>query len=148
MSTTPSFPIVQSYINFDGRCEEAVEFYKKALGAEVEMMLRFKDNPDKGKEGCVENPANDDKVMHCSFRVGSTSVMASDCYAAGKPEFKGISLSLSVATEADADKCYSALADGGQAMMPLSKTFFSPKFGMVTDRFGISWMVLVCQPQQ
>src|SRR4051794_39311997 len=107
MSSSPSFPIVQSYLNFDGRCDEALEYYKKALGAEVEMIVRFKDNPDKDK--CPGNPANDDKVMHTSFRIGSTTVMASDCHCTGNPEFKGFSLSLSLATAADVDKFFGAL---------------------------------------
>ncbi len=146
MTTNPTFPIVQSYLNFDGRCEEAIEFYKKALGAEVEMMLRFKDNPE--KENCAGTEGNDNKIMHSSLRIGSTVVMASDCNATGKPEFKGISLSLSLASAADVEKAAKALSDGGSVTMPPTKTFFSPSFGMVTDCFGISWMIMACQPQQ
>ena len=145
MSSSPTFPIVQSYLNFDGCCEEALEYYKKALGAEVEMIVRFKDNPDKDK--CPTDASNDNKIMHTSFRIGSTTVMASDGHSAGKPEFKGFSLSLSLATEADVDKFFGALADGGKVEMPPSPTFWSPRFGMVTDRFGINWMVMACQPQ-
>jgi PhnB protein len=151
MSTTPSFPVVQSYLNLNGRCEEALEFYKKALGAEVEMILRFKDNPDKdkqsGQEGCGPAPTDENKVMHSSFRVGATTVMASDCECTGDPKFQGFSLALSVLTEAEADKYFNALSEGGKVTMPLSKTFWSPKFGMVADRFGIHWMIMVCQPQ-
>jgi PhnB protein len=146
MSSTTVFPVVQSYLNFDGRCEEAIEFYKKAVGAEVEMMLRFKDNPE--KENCAGNEGNDNKIMHSSFRIGSSVVMASDCHATGKTEFKGFSLSFSVATPADAEKAAQALSDGGKVEMPLTKTFFSPSFGMVTDRFGINWMIMACPPQK
>ena len=139
---------VQPYLNFDGRCEEAVEFYRKTLGAEVEMMLRFKDNPDAGKagEGCAGPTPPGDKIMHSCLRFGDTRVMASDGYCQGKPNFQGISLSLSVKSAAEADRLFAKLGDGGQVQVPLMKTFFSPSFGMVADRFGVSWMVVVAQP--
>ena len=133
--------IVQAYLNFDGKCEEALEFYKRALGAEVQMLMRFKDSPEPPPPGCP--PPNPDKVMHASFRIGDTMLMASDGRAAGKPSFQGISLSLTVPTEVEADKAFNALAEGGQVQMPLAKTFFSARFGMVADKFGVSWMVLV-----
>ena len=135
---------VQSYLFFDGRCEEAVEFYKKALGAKVEVLMRFKESPDPPPPGMVP-PNFDDKIMHTSFRIGDTVVMASDGCTDGKTNFKGFSLSLAVAKEADADRYFNALADGGQVQMPLGKTFWSPRFGMVTDRFGVGWMINVVQ---
>ncbi len=134
---------VQPYLNFDGRCEEAVEFYRKALGAEVEMLLRFKDNPEAGGEGCQGPAAPGDKVMHTCLRIGDSRVMASDGYCQGKASFQGFSLSLSPKTEAEADRLFRVLSDGGQVQVPLAKTFFSPRFGMVADRFGVSWMVVV-----
>ena len=133
--------IIQPYLFLDGRCEEALEFYKKAVGAEVKMLLRFKDSPEPPKPGCA--PADMNKVMHAQFQVGETVVMASDGRATGKPDFKGFALSLTVKTEAEADKAFKALADGGEVEMPLAKTFFSARFGMVADRFGVFWMVLV-----
>ena len=133
---------VQPYIYFDGRCEEAVNFYRTALNAEVTMMIRFKENPE-AQANHMGGKELDEKIMHASFKVGQTDVMASDGYAKGKPEFKGISLSVSTATEAEAKKIFSALSDGGTVTMPLSKTFYSPCFGMVTDKFGVSWMVIV-----
>jgi len=134
---------IQPYLFFDGRCEEALAFYKKALGAEVEMLLRFKDGPEQPEsEGCV-TPSDPDKVMHTSFRIGDTVVMASDGHCAGQPEFKGFSLSLTVADKAAADRAFTALANGGQVQMPLGETFFSPAFGMVADRFGVCWMIMV-----
>ena len=135
---------VQSYLFFDGRCEEAVEFYKKALGAKVEMLMRFKESPDPPPPGMVP-PNFDDKIMHTSFRIGDTAVMASDGCTDGKTNFKGFSLSLAVAKEADADRYFNALADGGEVQMPLGKTFWSPRFGMLTDRFGVGWMINVVQ---
>jgi PhnB protein len=132
---------LQPYLFFDGRCEEALDFYKKTLGAKVEMLMRFKESPD-AKAG-VNPPGSDEKVMHCSFVVGDTQVMASDGYCKGKPSFQGFALTISTKTEEEADKTFSALSDGGQVQMPLGKTFFSPKFGMVADKFGVSWMVLV-----
>lgn len=133
---------VQPYLFFDGRCEEALEFYRGALGAEVTMLMRFNESPEPPPPGMVP-PGSEKKILHASFRVGETTLMASDGHAQGKPEFKGISLSITVANEAEADRVFAVLGNGGQVQMPLSKTFFSPRFGMVADRFGVSWMVIV-----
>jgi PhnB protein len=133
----------QIYLFFDGRTEEALDFYKKTLGVEVEMLMRYKDAPPEAKEGCA--PGTENKVMHSSFKLGDQRVMASDGYAKGNPEFKGFSLSLATKDEAEAEKVFAALGDGGQVQQPLIKTFFSPKFGMVQDKFGVGWMVLVGQ---
>jgi PhnB protein len=132
---------VQQYLFFDGKCEEAIEFYKSTLGAKVDMVMRYKDNPDPQPGMCP--PGSENKIMHSAFRIGDTLVMASDGMAAGKPEFKGFSLSVDAKNEAEADRIFSALGAGGQVQMPLTKTFFSPRFGMVADRFGVSWMVIV-----
>jgi len=134
---------VQAYLFFDGRCEEAVEFYRRALGAEVEMLMRYKDSPEPPPPGMVA-PGSENKVMHASFRIGETTVMASDgdC-SGGQLSFKGFSLSLAVPNEAEADRLFAALADGGQVQMPLGKTFWSPRFGMLADRFGVGWMINV-----
>ncbi len=134
---------VQPYLFFDGRCEEALEFYKKALGAEVKALLRFKDNPE--PQPGMTPPGAENKVMHANFRIGDTEMLASDGRCLGQPKFQGFSLSLWAKTEAEADKKFAALADGGQVQMPLAKMFFSPRFGMVADKFGIGWMVLVSQ---
>lgn len=132
---------VQPYLFFDGRCEEALEFYKKAIGAQVGMMMRFGESPDgHGPEG-----VSGDKVMHASFFVGNTLIMASDGWAKGQPKFEGFCLSLSAKDEADSQKLFSALSDGGEVTQPLAKTFFSPSFGMVKDKFGVHWMVMVPQ---
>jgi len=133
---------VEPYLFFNGRCEEAVEFYKKALGAKVAMLMRFKDSPEPHAPGMLP-PGSENKVMHVSFRVGDTTVMASDGFCKGQTDFQGLSLSLTVSNEAEADRAFAALADEGQVQMPLSKTFWSPRFGMVTDRFGLGWMVTV-----
>jgi PhnB protein len=133
---------VEPYLFFNGRCEEAVEFYKKALGAEVAMLMRFKDSPEPHAPGMLP-PGSENKVMHASFRVGNTVVMASDGFCKGQTDFQGLSLSLTVSNEAEADRAFAALADGGQVQMPLNKTFWSQRFGMVTDQFGLGWMVTV-----
>ncbi|MDP1838566.1 MAG: VOC family protein [Reyranella sp.] len=133
---------IQPYLFFDGRCEEALDFYKGAVGAKVDMLMRFKENPDRGKGG-MEPPGSDDKVMHAAFTVGDAMILASDGNCAGKPKFDGFSLAITVKDEAEADKTFAALAKGGQVNMPLTKTFFSPKFGMVADKFGVNWMVMV-----
>ena len=146
MTTTKSTSIVQAYLNFDGRCDEALEFYKRAIGADVTLLMRYKDNPEPPQPGaCGPAPGSENKVMHASFRVGVTELMASDGHCGGKPDFKGIRLSLTVATDAEAEKSFAALADGGVVEMPLAKTFFSSRFGMVADKFGIGWMILVRQ---
>jgi PhnB protein len=133
---------VQPYLFFDGRCEEAVEFYKSALGAEVATLMRYKDSPEPPQPGCAP-PGAENKVMHASFRIGQTTVMASDGRCLGKPSFQGFSLSLAVPNDAEAERLFASLAEGGQVQMPLTKTFYSSRFGMVADRFGVCWMVIV-----
>jgi PhnB protein len=130
---------VLPYLFFDGRCEEAIEFYKKNLGAQVDMLMRFKDSPE--KTGCTPN--NENKVMHASIKIGETQVMASDGHNNGNPKFEGFALSINAKDEADADRKFNALSAGGKVTMPMGKTFFSPRFGMCADRFGVHWMVIV-----
>lgn len=137
---------VQPYLFFDGRADEAIAFYRKALGAEVTMLMRYKDSPDSGK-GCPDGTVPPgDKVMHADLRIGEARVLLSDGRCEGKPAFDGFSLAITVNTEADAVRTFNALADGGNVIMPLDKTFFSPKFGMVADRFGVTWVILVSRP--
>ncbi len=133
----------QIYLFFDGRTEEALDFYKKTLGIEVGMLMRFKDAPPEARQGMA--PGSENKVMHSAFKLGDQQVMASDGHCGSQPEFKGFSLSLAVENEAEAEKVFNALGAGGQVRQPLIKTFFSPKFGMVQDKFGVGWMVLVSQ---
>lgn len=131
--------LIQPYLFFNGRCEEALKFYENAIGAKVEMLMRFKDSPEPPKPGMMP-PNYENKIMHASFRVGSSVIMASDgCETTAN--FQGFSLSLTVPTEAEAERAFKALAEGGEIQMPLSKTFWSPKFGMLKDKFGIGWMV-------
>ena len=130
---------IQPYLFFDGKCDEALAFYRTAIGAQVDMLMRFKESP----EPAMVPPGAGDKVMHASFRVGGTTVMASDGRCDGRPSFQGFALSLTVPIEAEADRLFNALVDGGQVHLPLTKTFFSPRFGMLADRFGVSWMVYV-----
>ena len=145
MSTIISNSIVQPYLFFNGNCEQAVEFYRQALGAKVEMMMLFKDSPEPPPPGAIP-PGFENKVCHCSFRVGGTVLMASDGCSQEKARFEGFSLSLTVANEAEAERAFAALSEGGQVRMPLVKTFWSPRFGMVADRFGIGWMIGVEAP--
>ena len=129
---------VQPYLYFDGRCEEAVEFYRRTLGAEVMMLMRFKDSPDP----TMVPSGGEDKVMHMSFRVGDTTILASDGRCEGREQFQGFSLSVSVRNEAEAERMFAALSEGGQVQMPLMQTFFASRFGMVADRFGVPWMII------
>ena len=130
---------VQPYLDFNGRCDEALEFYKKAIDAKVGMTMRFKDSPDKS----MISPGSEDKVMHTQFTVGDTTVMASDGRNSGQTNFNGIMLCISADNEAKADKLFNGLAEGGKVTMPMSKTFFASKFGMVADKFGVGWMIIV-----
>ena len=138
--------LVQPYLFFDGRCDEALEFYRTALGAEITTLMRFKDAPktETPPEGCMPMPdCSEDKVMHSAFKIGETTIMASDGHSKGQPRFEGVSLSISVSTDAEAARIFDALCNGGQVQMPLGKTFYASSFGMVADRFGVSWMVIV-----
>lgn len=139
MTTQKDTRLVQPYLFFEGRCDEALEFYRQALGAEVTMLTRFKDAPD--SDMC--QPGMEEKVMHATFRIGETTLMASDGRCESGLSFEGFSLSITVPTEAEAKRLFTALSDGGKVIMPLMKTFYSPCFGMVTDRFGVSWMIIV-----
>jgi PhnB protein len=132
---------VQPYLFFDGRCEEALDFYRKALGAQVGMMMRWKDSPEPCPEGTIP-PGSENKVMHASVQIGGTTVMASDGRCGGAPTFQGFSLSLDAASDAEAKRLFDALSDGGQVQMPLGKTFFASSFGLVADKFGVPWMVI------
>ena len=132
---------VQPYLFFDGRCDEALDFYKKAIGADLKMLMRFKDAPDQS----MVSPDSRDKVMHAQIQIGDTTVLASDGRCLGKPNFQGFSLAVSAKSEAEAEKMFSALGEGGQVTMPMAKTFFSPRFDMLADKFGVGWMVLVAQ---
>ena len=140
---------VQPYLFFEGRAEEAIEFYKQALGAKVEMLMRYKDGPPGWARATdpAQGKARRRQGDARGFRIGDTQVMASDGYCAGKPSFQGFSLSVTARDEAEAKRRFAALAEGGQVQQPLIKTFFSPAFGMVADRFGVSWMVVVPQAQ-
>jgi PhnB protein len=132
---------VQPYLFFDGRCDEALEFYKNAVGAKVGMLMRFKEAPD--RTGIT--PGSENKVMHAQFEIGDTVVMASDGHNSGQPKFDGFSLAVSANSEAEAERIFNALGEGGKVTQPLTKTFFSPKFGMLADKFGVHWMVLAAQ---
>jgi PhnB protein len=131
---------VEPYLFFDGRCEEALDFYKKAIRAEVTALIRFKDGPD---PSMVHGGQDPNKVPHAVFKVGETAIMCSDGRNQGKPDFQGFALSIAVKTEAETKALFNALADSGRVELPLGKTFFSPSFGMVVDRFGVFWMVLI-----
>lgn len=137
-----SKPLVQNYLFFGGRCEEALEFYRTAIDAEVDMLMRYKESPDPTPPGMVAE-GFENKVMHASFRVGQTTLMASDGCSAEDANFHGFRLSFAAATEADAGRAFAALSDGGSVQMPLTQTFWSPCFGMLTDRFGLGWMITV-----
>lgn len=132
--------IVQPYLFFEGRCEEAMAFYKQAVGAQVTMMMRYKDSPDQPPGPQTIDP---NKVMHANFQIGKTQIMASDGYANNAPKFEGFSLSISLESTADAERIFKALSTGGSVQMPLTATFFARTFGMVTDPFGVSWMLIV-----
>lgn len=131
--------VVQPYLFFEGRAEEAIEFYKTAVGAKVEMLMRNSESPDQQMAHSVAG----DKILHASITIGDSTVMLSDGFAKGQPKFEGFALALSIKSQGEADKAFAALSAGGKVTMPLSKTFFSPSFGMLHDRFGVQWMIMV-----
>jgi PhnB protein len=131
---------VQPYLFFEGRCEEAADFYRRVLGAEITMLMRYKDCPDPMPQ---MPPGSEEKVLHMALRIGEATVLASDGMCGGAANFNGFALSVTVADEDEAQRVFAALADGGQVRMPLARTFFSPSFGMLADRFGVAWMVYV-----
>lgn len=132
--------LIQPYLQFEGRCEEAIEFYKRAVGAEVGMLMRFKDCPEPGPG---MPPGSENKIMHAHLTVGQSALLMSDGRCSGKPGFAGFSLTLNAPSDADADQRFKALSEGGKVTMPLTKTFFASKFGMLEDKFGVGWMVIV-----
>jgi PhnB protein len=133
---------VQPYLYFNGRCEEALEFYRTALGAEIQMLMRFDECPEPHPPGALA-PGFEKKVMHCSFRIGDSTLLGSDGCGTVEMKFQGISLALTVKSDAEAERVFAALGEGGEVQMPLVTTFFSSRFGMVADQFGLSWMIVV-----
>lgn len=133
---------IEPYLFFEGRCEEALAFYRRALGAEVTSLMRNRESPEPHQPGALP-PGSEDKVLHAVVRIGDTTLMVSDGRCSGKPVFQGFALTITAPDVARADEMFAALAEGGQVQMPLAKTFFSPRFGMVTDRFGVLWMIIV-----
>lgn len=139
--------LINSYLFFDGRCEEAIDFYREALDAEVLMLMRYGDDgPGAGQCPDGTTPPGE-KVMHATLQIGDTQVLASDGFCKGQPEFKGFSLSISVDGEAEVQRRIDALAESGQVTMAPAPTFFARSFGMAVDRFGVSWMVMAPLPE-
>ena len=152
---------VQPYLYFEGRTEEALEFYKTTLGANIDVMMRMKEAPPEAQapgDNCRDDGSastsghggkdNSEKIMHAQFRVGDTVVMASDGMCSGSADFKGFALTLTVADDAEAKQKFDLLAAGGIVQMPLSATFFATSFGMVRDRFGVVWVVIAALPME
>lgn len=134
---------IQPYLFFEGRCDEAIGFYKKAIGAETVMLMRYGENPD-AQNSPMQMPA--DKVMHAELKIGESTVLMSDGMCQGHPAFQGFSLTLNVGSDAEARRLFDALADGGEATMPLAETFYATSFGMLADRFGVGWIVITPKP--
>ena len=135
---------VQPYLFFDGVCEQALEFYTRMLGAKVGMVMRYKDAPDQS----MVKPGSENKVMHAAVQIGNSTILASDGHCNGTPSFQGFSLSVDAANDAEAKRIFTGLAEGGKVQMPMDKTFFASSFGMVTDKFGVGWMVIVPLPMK
>jgi PhnB protein len=138
---------VEPYLNFDGRCEEALNFYREAVGAKINAIMRFSESPEPCSPDMVP-PGSENKVMHSCFNIGDSVLMASDCNCKGQAKFEGISLTLNCKDDAEAERMFAALGAGGQVQMPMTETFFATKFGMVADKFGVSWMVIKQKPMK
>ena len=135
---------IEPYLFFNGRCEEAIEFYRSSLGAEIPVLMRYSDSPD--PDACPSGA--DDKIMHANVQIGNSTIMVSDGDNSGEASFEGVSLSIAVDNVEEAERYFTALSEGGEIQMPLEKTFWSPAFGMVKDRFGVSWMVNVFSEEE
>jgi PhnB protein len=133
---------IRPYLFFEGRCEEAIGFYRDSLGAEVRMLLRYKDAPEQSADPSTVKPENAEKIMHAALQIGETHVLASDGHVSGQQAFNGFGLNINVATDAEAERIFTALGVGGTVRMPMEKTFFASRFGMVSDRFGVLWLVM------
>ena len=140
-SATLTHTKIEPYLIFEGRCEEAINYYRTALGAEVTMLKRFSENPETPAPGCA--PIDGNKIMHASLCIGETTMLVSDGEGTGKPRFEGFSLSITAPDETGAKQLFAALSNGGKIVMPLAKSFFAMLFGMVADRFGVKWLVVV-----
>lgn len=132
---------VTPYLFFDGRCEDAIAFYRSVFGAELKMLMRFRESPDPIPEGMLP-PGHEDKVMHAELRVGESVIMMSDGSRAEAPKFAGFSLAYSVPDVETAERLFATLAHDGEVQMPMAETFWSPRYGAVVDRFGVSWMIM------
>ena len=138
---------VQTTLNFYGRTEEALLFYGKTIDAETLFLMRFRDCPDPSPS----RPGLEEKIFHATFRIGSTEIRASDCGCEKPPTrttFAGFSLLLGVEIPQEAEHFFSALSDDGQIQIPLQETFFAERYGIVVDRFGISWKIVVSTKSQ
>ncbi|HZQ61739.1 MAG TPA: VOC family protein [Casimicrobiaceae bacterium] len=136
---------IQPYLFYAGRCEEAIDFYRRTLGAQPEMVMRMKDSP--APQPGNMPPGSEDKIMHAALRIGEAQLLMSDGMCEGQPRFEGFGLSLTAGDAGTAQRYFNGLAEGGQVRMPLSKTFFADNFGMVADRFGVLWMIVQGQPK-
>ena len=134
---------VQPYLFFDGCCEDALAFYSQALGAQVTTLMRYQDSPEPPPPG---DAMDGEKIMHANLQIGDTQIMASDGMSSGNATFKGISLSINASSDAEADRIFAALSQGGQVQMPMGATFFASRFGVLADKFGVSWMIIVPLP--
>lgn len=133
---------VQTTLNFFGRTEQALEFYCRAVDAEILFLLRFRQSPDQS----FARPGLENKIYHATFRVGSTVLMASDCGCTESPSgsvFAGFSLVLHAATREEAERFFARLCDDGHIEIPLTETCFATRYGIVVDQFGISWKIIV-----
>lgn len=133
--------LVEPYLFFNGRCEEAIECYRRIFGSPAAELMRYQDSPEPPPMPLP--PDWGPKIMHGALRIGDTLVMASDGCSAEPAPFAGFSLSVTMPNAEAAALAFERLAEGGDIRMPLGATFFSPCFGMVADRFGICWMLIV-----
>lgn len=125
------------YLNFDGHCKEAIEFYAELLGGEIVFMSTFAEAPDDEDI----SPGLKDKIMHAQLKIGDQVIMASDASPENYAIPQGIHITIGVDTPEEAERIYEALSEGGSVQMPLEETFWAKRFAMFSDRFGIPWMV-------
>ena len=131
---------LQTYVNFDGRCAEAFRFYEKHLGGQIGMMMTHGQAPDQSRV----DPARKDAVLHGRISLGDTELMGADIPSA--QPMRSAYLSLGVDSDAEAERIFATLSDGGQVFIPMAETFFATRFGQLRDRFGVNWMIIRERP--
>jgi len=133
---------VQTYLFFDGRCEEAIEFYKAVFGADLLYSMRFREGPPN-----LVTAENEEKIFHATMRFGETVINLSDDLKQERGSFGGFAILAHLDNDASAEEAFESLQEGGRVGMPIQEVFWASRYGIVTDRFGVTWKIQAGQPK-